>query len=170
MKGFDCFIDGFSLIRRPGLRRFFIVPTLINIFVLAALVGGSASYFDDWLTMIMGWFPDWMSALYWLVWFIAFIVVLVMVLFCFSFIANIIASPFNAILSIKVEEVLTGKPPVSTVSPWMVLPRTVGREVGKLLYVFPRLVGLLLVTLVPVVDTGSPFLWILFGAWMMAIQ
>jgi CysZ protein len=153
MKGFDCFIDGFSLIRRPGLRRFFIVPTLINIFVLAALVGGSASYFDDWLTMIMGWFPDWMSALYWLVWFIAFIVVLVMVLFCFSFIANIIASPFNAILSIKVEEVLTGKPPVSTVSPWI-----------------PRLVALLLVTLVPVVNTVSPFLWVLFGAWMMAIQ
>lgn len=170
MKGFDCFIDGFSLIRRPGLRRFFIVPTLINIFVLAALVGGSASYFDDWLTMIMGWFPDWMSALYWLVWFIAFIVVLVMVLFCFSFIANIIASPFNAILSIKVEEVLTGKPPVSTVSPWMVLPRTVGREVGKLLYVLPRLAALLLVTLVPVVNTVSPFLWVLFGAWMMAIQ
>lgn len=170
MTGLDCFLDGFSLIRQPGLRRYFIVPMLINTAVLLLLAGFSYQYFNSWIDLIMGWFPDWMSALYWLVWIIALLVVLVLVLFLFTFIANIIASPFNALLSIKVEERLTGSPPVSNVSIWMVLPRTVAREVMKLLYVIPRLLFLVILTLIPVVNTISPFLWVLFGAWMMAIQ
>lgn len=170
MTGLECFLDGFRLIRQPGLRRYFVVPTLINIVVLAAMIGVSFTYFDDWIDGVMGWFPDWMSALYWLIWVIAFIVVLVMLLFCFTFVANIISSPFNAVLSMKVEQSLTGKAPVSTVSPWMVLPRTVAREIGKLIYMLPRLLLLILITIIPVINTVSPFLWVLFGAWMMAIQ
>ncbi len=170
MNGFDCFLNGFSLIRKPGLRRYFIVPVLINTLVLAVLVAVSYGSFNGWVDQIMGWFPGWMSALYWLIWVIALLVVLVLVLFVFTFVANIIASPFNAILSIKVEELLTGSPPVSSVSIWMILPRTVARELAKLLYVLPRLVGLIILTLIPVVNVVSPFLWVLFGAWMMAIQ
>ena len=111
-----------------------------------------------------------MSALYWLVWGISLIVLLVLILFVFTFVANIIASPFNAILSIKVEQVLTGAAPVSTVSPWLILPRSVARELGKLRYILPRLLGLLLITIIPVINTVAPFLWVLFGAWMMSIQ
>ena len=40
----------------------------------------------------------------------------------------------------------------------------------KLFYVIPRLLFLVVLTLIPVVNTVSPFLWVLFGAWMMAIQ
>lgn len=170
MSGLDCFLDGFSLIRQPGLRRYFVVPILINTIVLLVLGGVSYQYFGGWVDMIMGLFPDWMSALYWLIWTIALLVVLVIVLFLFTFVANIIASPFNALLSIKVEERLTGSPPVSNVSLWMVLPRTVAREIVKLLYVIPRLVFLIVLTLIPVVNAVAPFLWVLFGAWMMAIQ
>jgi len=170
MSGLDCFFDGFSLIRKPGLRRYFIIPTLINILVLVALISVSALYFDSWIEMAMGWFPDWMTALYWLVWIIAFLIVMVLVLFCFTFIANIISSPFNAVLSVRVEEFLTGNPPVSAASAWMVLPRAIGREISKLLYVLPRLAVLVLLTIIPVINTISPFLWVLFGAWMMAIQ
>lgn len=170
MNGLDCFLDGFALIRRPGIRRFFIVPILINTLVLGGLIALSYSRFDDWVSLIMGWFPDWMDAIYWLIWFVALIVVTVLLLFTFTFLANLIASPFNAVLSIKVEEALTGKPPVSNVTPIMVLPRAIGREIAKLLYVLPRLLGLLLITVIPVVNAVSPILWFLFGAWMMAIQ
>lgn len=170
MTGLECFLDGFNLIRRPGLRRYFIIPGLINAVVLTLLVVLSYSHFDDWVAMIMAWFPDWMVALYWLVWGIALIVLLVLILFVFTFVANIIASPFNAILSIKVEEALTGSAPESTVSPWLILPRSVARELLKFLYILPRLLGLLLITVIPVINTVAPFLWILFGAWMMSIQ
>ncbi|MBO6566210.1 MAG: sulfate transporter CysZ [Pseudomonadales bacterium] len=170
MTGLDCFLNGFSLILKPGLRQYFVIPILINTVVLLLLAGTGYQYFNSWIDIIMGWFPDWMSALYWLVWIIALLVVLVLVLFLFTFIANIIASPFNALLSIKVEEQLTGSPPVSNVSIWMVLPRTIAREVMKLFYVIPRLLFLVILTVIPVVNTVSPFLWVLFGAWMMAIQ
>ena len=170
MNGLDCFLDGFALIRRPGIRRFFIVPIIINAVVLIGLIAFSYSRFDSWVMMIMAWFPDWMDAIYWLIWAVALIVVTVLLLFSFTFLANLIASPFNAVLSIKVEEVLTGKPPVSQVTPLMVLPRAIGREIAKLLYVLPRLLGLLLITVIPVVNTVSPILWFFFGAWMMAIQ
>ncbi len=170
MSGLDCFLDGFSLIRRPGLRRFFIVPIIINVIVLVTLAWFSYSRFGGWVDGIMGWFPDWLSLIYWLVWIIALIVVLVLVLFAFTMIANIIASPFNAVLSIKVEEALTGKPPVAEVSALMVLPRAVGREISKLFYVLPRLIGLLILTVIPLLNVFSPPLWLLFGAWMMALQ
>jgi CysZ protein len=170
MTGLDCFLDGFSLIRKPGLRRYFVVPVIINATVLIALGAFSYARFGTWVNSIINWFPEWMSALYWLVWGVSLLVLLVLLLFVFTFVANIIASPFNAVLSIKVEELISGRPPVSTVSPWMVLPRALGREVIKLLYVLPRLLGLLLITIIPVINTISPFLWILFGAWMMAIQ
>ena len=38
------------------------------------------------------------------------------------------------------------------------------------MYLLPRLLGLLLVSLIPLVNAVAPFLWILFGAWMMAVQ
>ena len=170
MGGFDCFFDGFSLITRPGLRRYFIVPTLINTVVLVSLVIFSYTRFDSWIEAIMAYFPEWASFLYWLIWVISFIVVLFLVLYSFTFIANLISAPFNALLSVKVEQVLTGKAPVSSVSPINVLPRALKREVSKLLYVLPRLLVLLIVTIIPVINTVSPFLWVLFGAWMMAIQ
>ena len=170
MSGLDCFLDGFALIRRPGLRRYFIVPVLINVVVLISLIVFSYTRFDGWVNLIMAWFPNWMSALYWLIWGMSLIVVTVLLLYSFTVIANLIASPFNAVLSIRVEEKLTGKPPVSTVGPLMVLPRALGRELSKLMYVLPRLLGLLLLTIIPVINAVSPFLWLLFGAWMMAIQ
>jgi len=170
MTGLQCFLDGFQLIRRPGLRRYFVVPCLINAVVLTLLAGLSYTHFDDWVGLIMGFFPDWMAALYWLVWGIALIVLLVLILFVFTFVANIIASPFNAILSIKVEQALTGSAPQSSVSPWLILPRSLAREVVKFLYILPRLLGLLLITIIPVINTVAPFLWVLFGAWMMSIQ
>lgn len=170
MTGLECFFDGFNLIRRPGLRRYFIMPGLINAVVLTLLVVLSYAHFDDWVAIIMAWFPGWMGALYWLIRGIAFIVLIVLILFVFTFLANMIASPFNAILSIKVEQALTGSAPESSVSLWLILLRSVARELAKLLYILPRLLGLLLITVIPVINAVAPFLWILFGAWMMSIQ
>ena len=47
---------------------------------------------------------------------------------------------------------------------------TVGRELRKLLYYLPRLVILLLLTLIPVVNLVASPLLLVFGVWMMAVQ
>ena len=170
MSGLDCFLDGFRLIRKPGLRRYFVVPTVINIFVLLGLLVVGYLNFGDWVSAIVGWFPDWVLTLYWLIWAMAFVVALSSLAFFFTFIVNVISSPFNALLSVKVEEHLTAKPLVAQVSVWLMLPRAIGREIRKFLYVVPRLALLFLITVIPGVNLVAPLLWIMFGAWMMAIQ
>ena len=170
MNGVDCFFDGFRLIRKAGLIKFFIMPTIVNVVVLLTLFFVASSYLDSWVDVVMSWFPDWMSLFYWLVWLIALMVVLALIIICFTFIANIVSSPFNALLAAKVESYLTDSAPVSDVSLWLILPRAFWREVSKLFYVLPRLALLLVITTVPLVNFLSPALWFLFGAWMMAIQ
>ena len=170
MNGLDCFMEGFSLVREPGVRKFVIVPAMINTVVLILLVSFSVSRFDSWVQQIMGYLPEWLSFLESLVWFLAVVTAIFVLFYLFTIVANIIASPFNAVLSEKVEEKVTGKPVVSELSVWQVVPRAVGREVSKLLYLLPRLFGLLLISIIPVVNTVAPILWLVFGAWMMAIQ
>ncbi len=156
--------------RKPGLRQYVIIPAIINTIVLVVLISTSVSQFDGWVTSITAWLPGWLSFLSWLIWLLAVITVMFALFYLFTIVANIIASPFNALLSIKVEEMLVGKKLESTTSFWLILPRALAREVSKVVYLLPRLLGLMLLTLIPVVNTLSPFLWVLFGAWMMSIQ
>ena len=47
---------------------------------------------------------------------------------------------------------------------------TLLREGRKLVYQLPRILGLVLISLVPLVNAGAPLLWLTYGAWMMAVQ
>jgi len=53
---------------------------------------------------------------------------------------------------------------------WKQLGPTMLRELRKLRYHLPRLLLLILVSIVPVLNTFAPLLWLGFGAWMMAVQ
>jgi len=50
------------------------------------------------------------------------------------------------------------------------VPRSLGRECRKIVYYLPRLIGLLLLTLIPVVNLVASPLLLVFGVWMMAVQ
>lgn len=170
MNGVDCFFEGFTLVRKPGLRQYVIIPAVINMVVLVLMVAASVSQFDGWVSGMIAWLPSWLSFLSWLIWLLAVVVVMFALFYLFTIVANIVAAPFNALLSIKVEEHLTGKQNESSVSLWMIMPRAIWREISKLLYLLPRLLGLLLLSIIPVINAAAPILWILFGAWMMTVQ
>ena len=170
MNGLDCFLEGFGLVRQPGLRQWVVIPAIINTLVLIGLITVTVSQFDGWVESLTGFLPDWLSFLEWLVWFLAVIVIMFVLLYLFTILANVIASPFNAMLSIKVEEKLTGSLLTSESSAWLILPRAVWREISKLMYLLPRLLGLLIISVIPVINAIAPVLWIVFGAWMMAVQ
>ncbi|MFT7685867.1 MAG: CysZ protein, partial [Candidatus Azotimanducaceae bacterium] len=112
----------------------------------------------------------WLSFISSLIGFLAAIVIFALSIYSFSFIANIISSPFNAILSQKVEEKLTGRLTTSEASLMLVLVRSVAREMSKLIYFLPRLLGLIVLSVIPGLNALAPFAWILFGAWMMTVQ
>ena len=101
------------------------------------------------------------------------VLVLVMVFFTFTLLANIIAAPFNGFLAEKVEVVARGEdhfPPFSWAELAAMVPRTMGRELRKLGYFLPRAIGLLILSFIPVVNLVAAPLWLLFGVWMMAVQ
>ena len=170
MNGIDCFFEGARLVWRPGIRTYVIVPFILNTIVFIAVVGVGISQMQALTEWISGMLPEWLAFLAGVLTAIAGIAAFLVFVLVFAIIASVISSPFLALLSEKVEEALTGERPTATANMAVVFFRALGREVQKLLYYLPRLIGVFLLTLIPVINVASPVLWVLFGAWMMTIQ
>ncbi|WP_350433013.1 sulfate transporter CysZ [Shewanella sp. H8] len=171
--GVNYFLQGFQLIKKPGLRSFVFIPLMINLVLFAGamyLALGQLTELFDWMN---GQLPDYLSWLHFLLWPLAVLTMLVVMSFIFSSVMNWLAAPFNGLLAEKVEQYLTGKNLNTGTSMDMVkdLPRVLGREWTKLKYYLPRALIFLVLFWVPVIgQTAAPILWFLFTAWMMAIQ
>ena len=164
-------LEGFSLLRKPGLRRFVVMPLLINILLFGGLIGWAYGWVDGSTRAMLSGLPEW---LYWLRYIVVpvFVVTsLVVIFYGFSMLANLIAAPFNGLLAEAVECHLTGK---SLQGDWRQLLRdilpSIMSELRKLLYFALRALPLLLLLLVPLVNVAASVLWILFSAWMMTVQ
>ncbi len=162
---------GFSLLREPGIRLFVILPILVNVLIFGTLSYLTLDKLGQWIGQVMAWLPQWLSFLEWLLWPLAVILVLVIVMYVFSTVANLIAAPFNGLLSEKVEEMLTGEEVAGRETILQAIasfPRSIGRECHKLLYYL----GFAIVTLIAsfVISPLSPLLWFSLNAWMMALE
>ncbi|QQX81993.1 sulfate transporter CysZ [Shewanella sp. KX20019] len=171
--GVNYFLEGFSLIKRPGLRRFVFIPLSINLILFAGLIYFAIGQLEQIFTWLSGQLPEYLSWLNFLLWPLAVLTLLVVLSFVFSSVMNWLAAPFNGLLAEKVEQLLTGKPLNTGGGIDLIkdLPRILGREWIKLKYYLPRAIVFLLLFLLPFVgQTLAPVLWFLFSAWMMAIQ
>ena len=165
---------GFGLIVQPRVRRFVIIPLMINIGIFALALWSLVSALDTFLARyLIGW-PEWLHSALWLVGAVA---ASLLVFLFFSLIANIVASPFNGLLAEAVEAHLNGTPSTPATSPTNVV-RDIARgmlgESRKLVYVAIRTLLLLgvsaVLTFIPVVNLALPWLWFLFGAWMLTFE
>jgi len=170
MNGIGCFLEGLQLIRQPGLRRYVVIPLVINVLVLFAAILYGVNQYEAWMAYVDDSLPEFLSFLGGVVTVLGMVIGLAVLLYTFTIVANIIAAPFNAILSVKVEEKITGQILTSNTSLHLILIRSVTREISKLVYYLPRLIGLVVISLIPGLNALAPFLWIAFGAWMMAVQ
>ena len=164
---------GLKLVLSPGLRLFVLLPLTINLILFVALIGFAVRQFSGWLDSLMGSLPSWLSFLDFLLWPLFVVLLLMMVFFTFTMLANIIAAPFNGFLAEKVEVVVRGEdtfPPFSWNELLAMVPRTLKRELRKLSYFLPRAIGLLILSLIPGLNLIATPLWLLFGVWMMAVQ
>ncbi len=164
--------SGLRMMAEPGLRSFVIWPLLINVVLFALAIYLLVQQFSAWVGYWLGLMPGWLGFVDWLLWPLFAVLVLVTVYFSFGIVANLIAAPFNGLLSERVESRLRGE--LTAELGWKawaaVVPRTLKRELAKIFYMLPRFVALLVVTLIPGLNLISPLLWFLFGAWVMAIQ
>lgn len=162
---------GFRLICKPGLRRFVIIPLLINIGMFTGLFFLLRHFmreFNAWFLHFLPNWLQWLSTVLWLLFFIGFFAVIVYV---FVTAANLISAPFNSFLSEKVELHLTGKTPEPR-SLWdniKDVPRIAGRQFSILGYYFPRMILILCLFLVPVIHFIVPVLVFLFNAWFITL-
>ncbi|MCF1428405.1 MAG: sulfate transporter CysZ [Shewanella sp.] len=171
--GVNYFMDGFALIRRPGLRTFVIIPLLINMLLFSVGFYFGYSKLQELLYWVEGQLPEYLQWLNFVIWPLAVLSLIVVMAFVFSSVMNWLAAPFNGLLAEKAEQLLTGKPvntggALDTVKD---IPRMLGREWIKLKYYLPRAILFLLLFWVPFVGQMlAPLFWFLFSAWMMAVQ
>ncbi|MNN31737.1 putative sulfate transport protein CysZ [compost metagenome] len=164
---------GLRLILSPGLRLFVLLPLTINLLLFIGLSVLAFQQFGYWVDALMPGLPAWLSFLEYLLWPLFVVLVLLILFFGFTLLANLIAAPFNGFLAEKVEAVVRGQdtsPPFSWGELLAMIPRTLGRELRKLGYFLPRALGLLVLSLIPGLNLIAAPLWLIFGVWMMAVQ
>ncbi len=161
---------GLRWLFKPGLKKFVLIPILVNILLIAAAIWLSTVYFEGFMDRFL---PQegWLSYLRSLLWAVFALAYAVGAFYGFTVIANLVGSPFNAILSAKAEELLTGKPTSdSRVPPIKLVIDSILGELGKLFYIATRAVPILLLFLVPGLNALAPALWILLGFWFLALE
>jgi CysZ protein len=152
------------------VRLYALVPLLINIVLFGGLIWYSYMQLSPAVDWLMSFVPGFLDFLRWIIW--AFITGLttIVVFFTFTPIANIVAAPFNALLAERIEAVLTGKPLKSDTSFTEIAISSIRSQLGKLIYIMLWSIGLLLISFIPVINFIAPFLWIVFGSWLLSLE
>ena len=170
--GFGCMLKGFQLITQPRIRQYVLIPLLINIVLFSlffVLLWHQLEAVNLWLDGLL---PTWLSWLQWLVKPILFLLGFVIGLFSFAWVGNIIGGYFNGLLSLAVEQHLTGKHKQVDVSGSIL--KQIGVEIGqvllKLRYSLAWLIIILIISFIPVVNLISPLLWFLYASWLLAFE
>ncbi len=166
--GAQFFWQGFARLREAGLRRYVVLPLLLNVVIMSLASWWGITTLQDWVQALADWLPGWLSWLYWLLLPLAVITLLLLLAYFFSTVLVIIASPLNGLLSEQVERRAGVILPEESVA--ALVRRTLGRELTKLGYLLPRYLLLLVLSFIPVVNLATPFLWFWFGSWVVALQ
>lgn len=156
--------------RQPGVRIYAVMPLLINTVLFASLIWFGYEQFSPLVDYMMSGVPAIFNFLRWIIWIIISTFTAIFIFFTFTPIANIVAAPFNALLSEKIEIRLTGKA-ISANSSFMQMARdSFLSQTRKLVYIISWSAVLLLISLIPLVNFAAPFLWVIFGSWLLSLE
>jgi CysZ protein len=163
---------GFVLITKPGLKRFVILPLLINILLFSLMyvvLHHYAGALNHWIAGYLPSWLQWLNVVFWLVFLVGFFFVFI---YAFAALGAIAAAPFNGLLAEKVEVYLTGKTPIDRglFDNVKDVPRVVGRQLSIVFYYLPRALGILLLYFIPLVHGFAVIMWFVFSAWFLALQ
>lgn len=171
--GFNYLIAGFMMLGRPGLRRYVLVPLLINIVLFAGLILLGGHWFGELTHWIESLLPSWLRWLGWLLWIVFVLAASLILVYTFTLIANLIAAPFNGLLAEKVEQIMTGHTQKS-LGLWHGVvretPRAISRQLRYIAYYLIRAILALVLFFIPLVQLIAGPAWFVFNAWMLGIQ
>ena len=170
MFDFNYVLRGFSMIMKPGLKRYVIIPMLISIviFSLAGWIG--YVQFESFINTML---PEdsWMQWLSWILWPVFFLTFLFLIFYGYTIIANLIAAPFNSKLAEAVARKLDSELAFPESEPLIKdVSKSVFSELRKLFYYLVRALPLLLLMLFPVTSAVASIVWLMFSAWFLALE
>lgn len=158
-RGFFAPFRSFRLVRNnPRLILYILVPFLINTLVFSGAVYLGLDFFGSTVVEYIPQGESWYwSVLYWFLWVVAVLLTAVLVFFSFTVVGNLLASPFNDLLSERTEEVLIGAindEPFSLRRFWADAFQTILLEAKKM-WVFVMIMVLILpLNLLPGIGNG----------------
>lgn len=160
------------MLGHPATRTIMLTPLMINIVLFALIIFYGTNLFSELLNwLIQQW--AWLAWFTWLIWPLFLLLMLGIVFFSFTVVANLIAAPFNGHLASAVERAL-GVSAVNTEKPGTgildELRGSVGSELEKMQFFFVRGVPLLFLFIVPVLQLAAPLLWFIYAIWMIALE
>ena len=155
---------GLKLLTSPELRKFIIIPMLINVVLYSAALTLGYFYISDLIDQFI---PGWLHWLSWILWPLFFISFFIAGFFTFTVLANLLAAPFYGKLSAKTLAMVSGQAVATAEQP---LPKVLIAETKRIGYLATRALPLLILSIIPGINVIAPFLWALFGAWGMALE
>lgn len=172
LRGAAYFFRGLPLITAPGIRRYVVIPLCINVAGLGALIYFGYEKLGALRQWLSGWLPGWLDWLSWLLLPLFWIAAVLVFVFGFALLANLVAAPFNGFLAEAVERRVTGQSAGSATWSGVAgeIVRTLSAEWHKQVYFLVRAVPLLALFLIPGVNLFAPLLWAVFSAWMLALE
>ncbi|MCI0505663.1 MAG: sulfate transporter CysZ [Gammaproteobacteria bacterium] len=171
--GIKYLAKGLRLIATPGLRRYVVIPLLINTVLFIAVIWfgfGQLGTAIDWLMTKL---PNWLQWLSWLFYLVFGLMCLLFVFFSFSLFANIIAAPFNDVLCSAVLKklgngIITG----ASSQPGFLqqIAPSILNEIKKFVYFAGWSIPFLILLVIPGINIIGSVLWFLFSAWMLNFE
>ena len=162
-------LRGANLLTLKGIKRYVVVPALINSFLFAVAIWYGFTEFSAYLDQVL---PSWLDALKAILKILFFIASSLIVFFTFTIVANIFGAPFNGVLSEKIEEHLTQQK-VSNNEGYLDLLRGarvgISNEIKKLFYIAIRALPLV-VFFLPGLNIFAAPVFFIFGGWMLCIE
>ena len=173
LSGIGYFIKGLGLLMAPGVKRFVILPLLINCLLFSFAIWFGFGQISAWINALMTHLPDWLQWLSWVFYLLFGLVCLLIVFFSFSLLANIVAAPFNDLLCAAITKHLAGPNAVAIdeQTPFIqqILP-AMGNEVRKLGYFVKWSIPFLVLLLIPGINIIGTVLWFMYSAWMLNME
>lgn len=158
-------LRGLTMLLQPGLRRFLLLPLIINLVLYSAGFWVATHYFSaamDWMI------PGWLEWLRWLLWPLFALILFIIAFFTFTLLTNLIGSPFYGRLAEQVEKMQGGS--LRRAEGDAGLTEGLMAEAIRMRYFALRALPILALFVVPVVNFIAPFLWMLFGAWSLSLE
>jgi CysZ protein len=159
---------GFKLIGTSGLRHYALVPLLINIIIFGSGLYFMLSWVESLRLQFVAWLPSWLDFLSYVLWPLFIISAGAIIVYVFTTLTQILASPFNAVLSEKVEEHL-GLPTATEecdLNFWQALKSAPAREISKFIKSLKWIALMIILSFLPGLNIFVPVI----AGWLMAID